>query len=330
LDEGFFVPDFPKILGLKYTMHAHHHDHSHGHQHTIKDTRALKIAIAMTLTIFIAQVIGSYISGSLALLSDAGHMLSDAGALIIAFIALRMYSSGKGNKEKLQKFTFGFKRIEVLAAMINGVILLGMCAFLIYESFMRVFFHTADIHAEPMLITSIIGLIANVISAYMLHDAHHLSTRSAYLHVITDLLSSIAVIIGGLIIHFTGWEMIDAILSVLISLFILRSAYGLIKTAGIILMDSAPSGISSNDIALVLREVEGISDIHDVHVWEIHPGDISISAHIIAANQDHSLILEKARKALIGAFHTKHITLQMEDASFSKDHGCDHCSSHEE
>jgi len=311
-------------------MHAHHHDHSHGHQHTIKDTRALKIAIAMTLTIFIAQVIGSYISGSLALLSDAGHMLSDAGALIIAFIALRMYSSGKGNKEKLQKFTFGFKRIEVLAAMINGVILLGLCAFLIYESFMRVFFHTADIHAEPMLITSIIGLIANVISAYMLHDAHHLSTRSAYLHVITDLLSSIAVIIGGLIIHFTGWEMIDAILSVLISLFILRSAYGLIKTAGIILMDSAPSGISSNDIALVLREVEGISDIHDVHVWEIHPGDISISAHIIAANQDHSLILEKARKALIGAFHTKHITLQMEDASFSKDHGCDHCSSHEE
>jgi len=195
---------------------------------------------------------------------------------------------------------------------------------------MRVFFHTADIHAEPMLITSIIGLIANVISAYMLHDAHHLSTRSAYLHVITDLLSSIAVIIGGLIIHFTGWEMIDAILSVLISLFILRSAYGLIKTAGIILMDSAPSGISSNDIALVLREVEGISDVHDVHVWEIHPGDISISAHIIAANQEHSLILEKARKALIDAFHTKHITLQMEDASFSKDHGCDHCSSHEE
>lgn len=311
-------------------MHAHHHDHSHGHQHTIKDTRALTIAIAMTLTIFIAQIIGSYISGSLALLSDAGHMLSDAGALIIAFIALRMYASGKNSKEKLQTFTFGFKRIEVLAAMVNGVILLGMCAFLMYESFMRVLFHTAEIHAEPMLITSIIGLIANIISAYMLHDAHHLSTRSAYLHVITDLLSSIAVIIGGLIIHFTGWEMIDAILSVLISLFILRSAYGLIKSAGIILMDSAPSGISSNDIELVLRTVEGIDDVHDVHVWEIHPGDISISAHIIAASDDHSPILEKARKSLIEAFHTKHITLQMEDPSFSKDHGCDHCSSHEE
>ena len=159
MDEGFFVIYIPKSFGLLTIMHIHPHDHSHGHHHTIKDTRALKIAIAMTLTIFIAQVIGSYISGSLALLSDAGHMLSDAGALIIAFIALRMYASAKGNKERLQRFTFGFKRIEVLAAMVNGLILLGMCIFLIYESFMRVFYHTTEIHAEPMLITSIIGLI---------------------------------------------------------------------------------------------------------------------------------------------------------------------------
>jgi cobalt-zinc-cadmium efflux system protein len=330
MDEGFFVLFMSNISGFIDIMHVHHHDHSHGHHHTIKDTRALKIAIVMTLTIFIAQVIGSYVSGSLALLSDAGHMLSDAGALIIAFIALRMYASGKGNKERLQRFTFGFKRIEVLAAMVNGVILLGMCAFLIYESFMRVFFHTTEIHAEPMLITSIIGLIANLISAYMLHDAHHLSTRSAYLHVITDLLSSVAVIIGGLIIHFTGWDMIDAILSVLISVFILRSAYGLIKSAGIILMDSAPKGISSNDIESILRGIEGINDVHDVHVWEMNPGDISISAHIIAPNHEHTQLLEKARRALTDTFHTKHITLQMEDPSFSKDHGCDHCSSHED
>ncbi len=311
-------------------MHTHHHDHSHGHQHTHKDARALKIAIAMTLTIFVAQVIGSYVSGSLALLSDAGHMLSDAGALFIAFIALKVYASGKDNKEKLQRFTFGFKRIEVLAAMINGVILLGMCAFLIYESFMRVFFHTADIHAEPMLITSVIGLIANIISAYMLHDSHHLSTRSAYLHVITDLLSSVSVIVGGLIIHLTGWDMIDAILSVLISVFILRSAYRLIKTAGIILMDSAPKGISSGDIQSTLMSIDGISDVHDIHIWEIHPGDISISAHIIAPNHAHAALLEKANTALMERFHTKHITLQFEDASFSHDHGCDHCSSQEE
>jgi cobalt-zinc-cadmium efflux system protein len=322
MDEGFFVP--------MTSMHAHQHDHSHGHHHTIKDTRALKIAIAMTLTIFIAQVIGSYVSGSLALLSDAGHMLSDAGALFIAFIALKMYASGKNNKERLQRFTFGFKRIEVLAAMINGIILLGMCAFLIYESFMRVFFHTADIHAEPMLITSIIGLIANIISAYMLHDSHHLSTRSAYLHVITDLLSSVAVIIGGLIIHYTGWDMIDALLSVLISVFILRSAYRLIKSAGIILMDSAPKGITAHDIETTLRGVDGIVDVHDIHIWEMNPGDISISAHVIAPNDAHTLLLEKASKALMDAFHTKHITLQMEDHSFAQDHGCDHCSSHED
>lgn len=304
-------------------MHSHHH-------HAAKDSRALKIAIGMTLTIFIAQIIGSYVSGSLALLSDAGHMLSDAGALIIAFIALKMYASGNQNKERLQRFTFGFKRIEVLAALINGIILLSMCAFLIYESFMRVFFHTTHIHAEPMLITSVIGLIANVISAYMLHDAHHLSTRSAYLHVITDLLSSIAVIIGGIIIHFTGWDYIDAILSVGISVYILRSAFRLIKTAGVILMDSAPNGITSQDIEKTLLEVDGVRGAHDIHIWEVHPGEISISAHIITDQNDHQHILEMSRARLFETFHTKHSTLQIEDMGFSKDHGCDHCSSSED
>ncbi|NBO70225.1 MAG: cation transporter [Bacteroidetes bacterium] len=312
-------------------MHTHQHDHSHGgHHHTIKDTHALKIAIVMTLTIFIAQVIGSYISGSLALLSDAGHMLSDAGALIIAFIALKMYVNGSKNKERMQRFTFGFKRIEVLAALINGIILFSMCGFLIYESFMRVFFHTADIHAEPMLITSVIGLIANIISAYMLHDAHHLSTKSAYLHVITDLLSSIAVILGGIIIHFTGWNIVDAILSIGISIYILRSAIRLIKSAGIILMDSAPRGITSEHIEEVLCAIHGINGVHDIHIWEIHPGDISISAHIITDLEHHSQLLEEARNTLIEHFHTKHITLQVENAEFAKDHGCDHCSSREE
>ena len=311
-------------------MHEHHHNHSHGHHLTIKDTRALKIAIVMTFTIFIAQVIGSYISGSLALLSDAGHMLSDAGALVIALIALTMYANAHQNKERLQRFTFGFKRIEVLAAMINGIILLSMCGFLIYESFVRIFFQTTDIHAEPMLITSVIGLLANVISAYMLHDAHHLSTRSAYLHVITDLLSSIAVIIGGIIIHFTGWDIIDAILSIGISIYILRSAFRLIQSAGVILMDSAPKGITSHDIEDVLRQVQSVLSVHDIHIWEMHPGELSISAHIIADQQYHVKVLEDARSILIERYQTKHITLQMEDANFSKDHGCDHCSSRED
>ena len=296
----------------------------------MKDTRALKIAIAMTLTIFIAQVIGSYISGSLALLSDAGHMLSDAGALIIAFIALTMYVKGNNNKERLQRFTFGFKRIEVLAAMINGIILLSMCGFLIYESFMRVFFHTADILAEPMLITSVICLIANIISAYMLHDAHHLSTRSAYLHVITDLLSSIAVIVGGIIIHFTGWDIIDAILSIGISVYILRSAIRLIQSAGIILMDSAPKGITTEHVENTLLGIPGINGIHDIHIWEIHPGDVSISAHIITDLEHHAQLLEQASAALTEKYQTKHITLQVEHADFAKDHGCDHCSSRED
>ena len=133
-----------------------------------------------------------------------------------------------------------------------------------------------------------------------------------------------------IIIHFTGWNIVDAILSIGISIYILRSAIRLIKSAGIILMDSAPRGITSEHIEEVLCAIHGINGVHDIHIWEIHPGDISISAHIITDLEHHSQLLEEARNTLIEHFHTKHITLQVENAEFAKDHGCDHCSSREE
>jgi len=308
-------------------MHIHK-DHT-GHSHVAKDSKAILIALSMTMVIFIAQLIGSYLSNSLALLSDAGHMLTDIGALVIAYTALRFYNSGNKGKHLLNTFTFGFKRIEVLAALINGTILFAMCGFLVYESVLRLF-ESQEIHTEPMLITSVIGLIANIISAYILHDAHHLSTKSAYLHVITDLLSSVAVIIGGILIYYTGLLWIDTLLSIGISIFIFRSAYRLMKNAGIILMDSAPKGITVIEIELALKTIEGIDGVHDIHVWEMSPGNTAVSAHITTKSAHTKPLLESAQALIKQKFQCNHITLQIEDTEFSLENGCNHCSLHQD
>ncbi len=308
-------------------MHIHS-NHTH-HSHTAKDSRALLIALSMTFGIFLTQIIGSYLSHSLALLSDAGHMFTDIGALIIAYAALKIFNAGKKGNNLLNTFTFGFKRIEVVAALINGVILFAMCGFLVYESILRLF-ETHDVHTQPMLITSIIGLIANMISAYMLHDSHHLSTKSAYLHVITDLLSSVAVIIGGVLMYYTGYLWIDTILSAGISVFIIRSAIRLMKNAGIVLMDRAPEGISVIDIEQTLKSIIGIEGVHDIHIWEISPGNISVSAHITTSLSETKPLLESAQSIIKNKFNCEHITLQIEDKSFSEHNGCDHCSMHQD
>ena len=308
-------------------MHIHS-NHTH-HSHTAKDSRALLIALSMTFGIFLTQIIGSYLSHSLALLSDAGHMFTDIGALIIAYAALKIFNAGKKGNNLLNTFTFGFKRIEVVAALINGVILFAMCGFLVYESILRLF-ETHDVHTQPMLITSIIGLIANMISAYMLHDSHHLSTKSAYLHVITDLLSSVAVIIGGVLMYYTGYLWIDTILSAGISVFIIRSAIRLMKNAGIVLMDRAPEGISVIDIEQTLNSIIGIEGVHDIHIWEISPGNISVSAHITTSLSETKPLLESAQSIIKNKFNCEHITLQIEDKSFSEHNGCDHCSMHQD
>jgi cobalt-zinc-cadmium efflux system protein len=181
-----------------------------------------------------------------------------------------------------------------------------------------------------MLITSVIGLIANMISAYMLHDSHHLSTKSAYLHVITDLLSSVAVIIGGILMYYTGFLWIDTILSAGISVFIIRSAIRLMKNAGIVLMDTAPEGISVIDIEQTLKSILGIEGVHDIHIWEISPGNISVSAHITTSLSETKPLLESAQSILKNKFNCEHITLQIEDRSFSEHNGCDHCSMHQD
>ncbi len=288
----------------------------------------MTIAIACTGLIFLAEVVGGYISNSMALLSDAGHMLSDVAALGIALFALKMYERSHNDAEKRKRFTFGFRRLEVLAALVNGVALLGICVFLAIESVERLI-SPEQVDVDTMMITATIGLIANGISAMVLHRSHHLSARSAYLHVLVDLLSSVAVIAGGLAMRFTNIVWIDPVISIIISASIVRSAYRLVKSAGIVLMDSAPRGINSADITASVVEISGVQSVHDVHIWEVSPGKSAVSAHIVrTGNESSEIILDRVRDMLLRKFRLEHSTLQVESALFSEQNSCDNCSLH--
>ncbi len=313
-----------------HSHHSHsHHSHDHYHADIASDSRSLKIAMACTASIFVAQVIGGFFSHSLSLLSDAGHMFADAGALFIAFMALRFYSRSHADVEKLRKFTFGFRRIEVLAALVNGVVLLGMCGYIMVEAVER-FIHPEEVLSVQMLYVATVGLIANGISAMVLHKSHHLSTRSAYLHVLTDLLSSVAVIIGGVLIYLTHYYWIDSILSFLIASMIIRSAIRLIRTSGTVLMDTAPKEIPKVEIERELLGLEGVASVHDVHVWEISPGENTMSAHIVVPSEEHhDRILHSMKTMLAEKFSLHHSTLQIESQHYSDEQHCDGCSLHD-
>ncbi len=307
----------------KHDHSKHHKDH---HAHIAMDARSLTIALICTSAIFLAEIIGGYISNSMALLSDAGHMLSDVAALGIALFALKMYVSSQNNIERRHRFTFGFRRLEVLAALVNGVALLGICLFLVVESLERLF-SPEKIELETMMITAAIGLVANGISAAVLFRSHHLSARSAYLHVLVDLLSSVAVIAGGAAMYFTGIGWIDPALSILISASIVRSAVRLVKSAGTVLMNSAPKDLTAAQITTSIAGISGVHSVHDVHIWESSPGEHLVSAHIIRkSSEDAEAVLEKIRALLLAEFKLEHSTIQVESEQFSENNSCSSCS----
>lgn len=314
----------------QHSGHAHNHSHHHhelsgGHDHTAHlahDSRSLLIAIACTSSIFVVQLIGGWISNSISLLSDSAHMFLDMASLIIAFVGLRLAL----RNDKRDKFTFGWRRVEILSALFNGILLFVMCVMLLRESIERLMGKEAHVHAETMAFVSIIGLLANAVALYFLHGSEHLTTRSAYLHVLTDLLSSCAVVLGSIVMYYTGWELLDPILSILITLFIARSAYMLIKRTTIILMETVPETMNIEDIRKRVAEIEGITGVHDVHVWQLGSSNVAASMHVVHSmdiSSDTALVL--VSDVLQQEFGISHPTIQVESGNFADSHSCN-CS----
>lgn len=309
--------------GHGHHHHDHHGHHHHGHIHDHADIRPLRIAVVLTSVVFFAQMIGGFLSGSLALLSDAGHVLVDLASLLIAFFGLRF--AAKARTEHDARYTFGLRRIEILAALTNGFLLIGICIYIVIEAVRRMLGDGhSHVDSDLMLYVAIVGFIANAISAFYLHRSEHITTRSAYLHVITDLLSSLGVIIAAIVIELTGWELIDPLISIAIALMITRGAVRVIRDSSIILMESAPSEISPVKVREIVAALPGIIDVHDVHIWQLGMNENSASLHVVSdASTDE--VVATVRAAMQKHFKLSHVTVQVESSSAVEKGACGAC-----
>lgn len=287
------------------------HDHTHGHHHSHKHAGRKKLAIVLGLTIgyMLMEAVGGYLTNSLALLSDAGHMLADVAALLLAMFAMWFAS-----KPVTPSKTYGYYRMEILAALGNGVTLVVISLLIFYEAVSRIREPEAVQGLEVTLVAAG-GLVVNCISAWLLHSVSedNLNMRGAFLHVIGDALGSVGAIIAGGVIWLWGWAVADPVISICICLLIIYSSWQLIRESVNILLEGTPSHINIRAVIDCLHDVAGVSDVHDLHVWSISSGKESLSAHVtIEPGASHRATLEAIQKALQASFNITHVTIQLE------------------
>lgn len=287
--------------------------HEHNHDHRADSRKGLWWTLILTAGLMLVEFLGGWLSGSLALISDAGHMLTDVLALGLALLAIRFAATPATARK-----SYGFYRLEILAALFNGVTLLLLSGYIFYEAWQR-FSSPAEVNSGIMIAVALAGLLVNLIGLFILRSSskENLNVRGAFLHVVGDLMSSVAVVAGGIIIRFTGWLMIDPILSVLIGLMILKGAYGLVRESVDILLEATPLGIEAGEIEAALAEVPGVRAVHHLHVWSLTSGIHALSAHLQIEDQMTSQsdrLLEETRELLEHKFGILHTTIQLECA----------------
>lgn len=290
--------------------HGHPHDHgNHDHSHSA-NKKALLIGFILIFTFMIVEFIGGILTNSLALLSDAVHMLSDAAALGLSLLALKL-----GEKKTNQQKTYGYKRFEILAALFNGITLVLISLYIFWEAYHR-FLQPPTVLSTGMLTVASIGLFINIIVAWVLMrgDTHgNLNMRSAFLHVLGDMLGSIGAITAAILIMAFGWYIADPIASVIVAILILISAYRVTRESFHILMEGAPNDISLEKIKSYLSEFPEVISIHDMHLWTITSNFPSFSCHLVVENDiDSQAVLDKVTHYLDHEYHIEHTTIQIE------------------
>jgi cobalt-zinc-cadmium efflux system protein len=282
------------------------------HVHSFENNqKALWIAIGITVAIMIVEFIGGILSNSLALLSDAGHMLTDAMSLMLSLFALRLAMRPSSSTK-----TFGLYRMEILAALINGTTLILISVYILYQAYQRIE-APEPVKTGTMLLIASIGFVANAIAAWamMRTSKENLNIRGAYLHILGDALSSLGVIAGGLIIYFTGWSVVDPIISVIICLVILRGAFVLVKDAVNVLLEAVPKDVDLGEVQKTLKSIPGVKDLHHVHLWTISSGMHALSAHVLVGDIQMSgtgSILQAIHQLLMERYRISHSTIQFE------------------
>jgi cobalt-zinc-cadmium efflux system protein len=285
------------------------HDHEGHGSHGI-ESRFL-LSLGLTGLVFFAELVGGLLTGSLALLSDAAHVFFDAFALALSYVAIRLATLPPN-----ERHTYGYHRLRVLAALANGALLLVAAVEIFREAIGR-FSNPEPVLAGPMLVVAVIGLVANLVVAFVLrgHDHEDLNVRSAFFHVLGDALASVGVIVAGVIILLTGWTVIDPLISMLIGVIILIGSGNVLRRSLHILVEGVPRGMTASGVAEVMNGVEGVTEVHDLHVWTVSPGYISLSSHVVIDDQSLSQaqgILEELRETLSEEFGIEHTTIQVE------------------
>jgi cobalt-zinc-cadmium efflux system protein len=289
------------------------HAHSHRHARVSGSRRRLSIVLVLTALYMVAEALGGWWTGSLALLADAGHMLADVAALGLALVAL-WFSARPATSSK----TFGYYRLEILAALINGVALCLISLFIFYEAYHR-WAAPPEVRSTPMMFVAAGGLCINLVCAWFLHGDHKddLNVRGAWLHIMGDALGSVGAIAAGALMSVYGWYAADPLFSVLISLLIVWSSWHLIRESTNVLLEGTPAHINLAAVEDAILETDGVNGVHDLHIWTITSGREALSAHVIHAYAtSQPELLKELRTKLHDRFGVDHLTIQMETPDF--------------
>ncbi|MBY0121254.1 cation diffusion facilitator family transporter [Bacillus sp. S/N-304-OC-R1] len=296
---------------------GHHHGHSHGHNHShgnIENKKALFLSFLLISTFMVVEVVGGIMTNSLALLSDAGHMLSDAVALGLSLFAIKL-----GERKASASKTYGYKRFEIIAAALNGITLILISIYIFFEAYHR-FFNPPEVLSGGMLIISTLGLLINIVAAWILmrgNKEENLNIRSAFLHVIGDMLGSVGAIIAALLMMVFGWGIADPIASVLVAILIIVSGWRVTKDSLHILMEGTPAHLQIEQVKSALTNIPHVKEVHDIHIWSITSGMPMLSCHIgIDEDGVHDIILHHAQSILHDDFGIEHSTIQVEKREF--------------
>ena len=295
-----------------------HAGHDHSHHHSVKGSsashkRRLAITLVLAALYMVAEIVGGLITNSLALLADAGHMFSDVASLALSFFAVWL-----AGQPAPPHRTYGYHRAEILAALANGVTLAVVSEFIWYEAYERMW-GPPEVQGALMMGIATGGLVVNLIGLWILNAgrSENLNIRGAWLHVMTDALGSIGAIVAGVLIWAFSWEWADPVASVLISILVLYSAWNLVRESIAVLMESAPARIDVEQVRRTLIEIEGVIDVHDLHVWTITSGMDAISAHVVTAeNHADTELLGRVQQVLSRRFQLQHATIQLEPPDY--------------
>ena len=286
------------------------HGHSHNHSHAISQDHSKRLwwALGLTSTFLIIEIIGGLLTQSLALLSDAAHMFTDTAALAIALAAIQI-----AKRPADQKRTFGYHRFEILAAAFNALLLFGVAFYILYEAWQRIS-QPAEIQSAGMLGIAVIGLGINLLAMYLLVGGQKdsLNVKGAYLEVLSDAVGSVGVIIGALLIMFTGWLWVDSLIAIAIGFWILPRTWVLLRDSLNILLEGVPANVDLDKISAALTQLDGVQSVHDLHVWALTSGKSSLTAHLVIPTHDMQQVLHAARELLAHDYQLHHVTIQCE------------------